>query len=428
MEELRVGHSSCLGSRGRRGNVKPLIFHWLMSNSCIRQPRRVENALLVGTLFRNSPYPMKNLLKRCGPTSLRILGVINPLEQTSTVTSLIVAHTQEKSAFPTIFMPAHHNVNVQIILFEQPDPIQMQYMSAEPISLAIEHPGDHAGMDITESTEIDEADKAEEQKKKNLVEKLRFHSVLRFDQTQKELALSMILDQINCTSDINGLLQKNVDRVRGRGRRATSMSERVVESATNLWHDVLDQTLTFYNTRVRPPATKIFLHVLLLVRIMAEIVLTAINYRFRSRNVALKDFSATAQQIDLRLQQFCYWPIQYLTLRDRKEDWESISNNHSEYIRYFNSLWLVANDVILGTALGSYIINNADLVALELDRLITNWSLEDLRRIISWLMVNPAGLKLNTDLAKFLGELFLWVIHYWAGQSCRVVVSSRLRS
>ena len=35
--------------------------------------------------------------------------------------------------------------------------------------------------------------------------------------------------------------------------------------------------------------------------------------------------------------------------------------------------------------------------------------------MISWLMGWPGGLKLNTELAAFLGDLFLWVIDYWAG-------------
>jgi phosphatidylinositol glycan class Q protein len=35
--------------------------------------------------------------------------------------------------------------------------------------------------------------------------------------------------------------------------------------------------------------------------------------------------------------------------------------------------------------------------------------------MITWLMYWPAGLKLNTELATFLGDLFLWVIDYWAG-------------
>lgn len=34
--------------------------------------------------------------------------------------------------------------------------------------------------------------------------------------------------------------------------------------------------------------------------------------------------------------------------------------------------------------------------------------------MISWLMERPGGMKLNDDLGNFLGDLFLWVIDYWA--------------
>lgn len=37
-----------------------------------------------------------------------------------------------------------------------------------------------------------------------------------------------------------------------------------------------------------------------------------------------------------------------------------------------------------------------------------------MKQMVHWLMERPLGLKLNDDLAKFLGDLFLWVIDYWA--------------
>jgi len=76
---------------------------------------------------------------------------------------------------------------------------------------------------------------------------------------------------------------------------------------------------------------------------------------------------ATAQQFDIRLQQFCYWPLQYITVRRRKDDWGGATNSHPDYIRFYNSLWLVANDIIIGIALGSYIIENANVVAQSID-------------------------------------------------------------
>ena len=102
-------------------------------------------------------------------------------------------------------------------------------------------------------------------------------------------------------------------------------------------------------------------------------------------------------------------------MRRRKINWESITNSHPEYIRFYNSLWLVANDVIMGIAVGTFIIENASFVAAQVDTIFSTWSVDGLRRMISWLMGWPGGLKLNTELAAFLGDLFLWVIDYWAG-------------
>lgn len=40
---------------------------------------------------------------------------------------------------------------------------------------------------------------------------------------------------------------------------------------------------------------------------------------------------------------------------------------------------------------------------------------DSLESMIDWLMGWPAGLKLNSELDKFLGELFLWLIRMWTG-------------
>lgn len=44
-----------------------------------------------------------------------------------------------------------------------------------------------------------------------------------------------------------------------------------------------------------------------------------------------------------------------------------MTTSHPDYIRFYNSLWLVANDIIIGIALGSYIIENATQVAYNID-------------------------------------------------------------
>lgn len=226
----------------------------------------------------------------------------------------------------------------------------------------------------------------------------------------------MIVDQINCSFELNAVLQKNIGLIRRRMRRAQSVGEQLVESATDLW-DYLYMVMCYIGrVWVYPVAAQLFILGLIAHRIAGEVLLRVLDWRPGSPDSpALKDVSATAQQVDIRLQQFCYWPIQYLTLRKRKGNWESITNSHPEYIRFYNSLWLVANDVIIGIALGSYIIENSAFVASQVDTVFNAWSIEGLRRMISWLMEWPGGLKLNNELAEFLGDLFLWVIDHWAG-------------
>lgn len=296
-------------------------------------------------------------------------------------------------------------------------------MSPKPISLSIQDKTERIGLEVPPFEDIDAAEKAEEKKLANLVQKLKLHTVKSHAPTEKESTLPKITTQINCSFDVDAVLQKNIDFVRPKARkRGLSISERVVESATDLWDYLLIVLTYLWVEWVFPVAKQTFIMTLMAHRIVGESIMLLAQSRVGPHQVALIDISATAQQVDLRLQQFCYWPIQYLTLKARKRDWECISTNHSEYIRFYNSLWLVANDVIMGVAIGTYIIENASGVAAQADKLMGLWSLDGLRRIISWLMVYPGGLKLNNELARFLGDLFIWVIDYWGGKSLQLLV------
>ncbi|MCJ1274113.1 phosphatidylinositol N-acetylglucosaminyltransferase subunit gpi1 [Puttea exsequens] len=310
-------------------------------------------------------------------------------------------------------------------MFDRPSPHRMQYMSLSPIPLIL---GDKPlGNNITSYTlsgdEID--DDAEQAEKARLVEKLRLHTVIKHAPSQKEIMLPTVLSQINCSSELTQLVSKNAYLLGARQKRSLSVSEKVVESATSLRDYIFTMAWEILTVWVLPLLTKAFVLGLICHRIVAEIILRILEWRPRPDSAALKDISATAQQVDIRLQQFCYWPIQYLTLRKRKTDWESITDRHPDYIRFYNSLWLVANDVIIGIALGSYILDNATWVAWQINTMLSGWTVEGLTETIKWLMDWPAGLKLNTELAMFLGDLFLWVIDCWRGQNSTNCFSSR---
>ncbi|KAF1956586.1 Gpi1-domain-containing protein [Byssothecium circinans] len=379
------------------------------------QVHHVESALAVGTLLRQSPHDIHELLKRCGHSSLRVLGCTNPPKPPDRFHHLrLTAYTDAYGAFPRIHCPSDMSLALQVVVYDRPHPTQMQYFSATPIPLAL---GDKTDVGTWDSAfeGAEEAEQREKERKAKLVEKLKLHTVIAHPPTSMETSLPMIINQINCSFELNAVLQKNASVLGRRLKRALSVSERVVQSANNLWDYICVALSYLWRVWLYPVFSQLFVLALLAHRVAAEVVLRVLDWRpGKSESPALRDISATAQQLDIRLQQFCYWPIQYLTLRRRKGNWESITNSHPEYIRFYNSLWLVANDVIIGIALGSYIVENSTFVATQVDTVFNVWAIEGLRRMISWLMGWPGGLKLNTELAEFMGDLFLWVIDHWA--------------
>ncbi|KAF9889166.1 phosphatidylinositol N-acetylglucosaminyltransferase subunit gpi1 [Aspergillus nanangensis] len=379
------------------------------------EPRNVDNALRAGILFRNSPHPIVRIFTLCGRSQMHVLGSTNPADPPTTFNpSHLYVNTHPSYKVPRIYCPPETNLPVQVIMFHRPHPTRMEYMSLDPISLAL---GDKVFVaeksDIVSDT-IDTEEERDESQTTKLVEKLKLHTVVKHTPSHKEQALPLIINQVNCAYEMAELMGKNSHLIGVRVKRSMSVGERVVESATTLWDlFVLGVSYVFWQW-IWPVITRIFVIGLVFHRSVAEIVLQVLEWRARPDAAALKDISATAQQVDIRLQQFCYWPIQYVKLRQRKDNWESVTTSHPDYIRFYNSLWLVANDVIIGIALGSYIIDNANWVVFQINNILTGWTVEGLQRTISWLMDWPAGLKLNNELAAFLGDLFLWVIENWA--------------
>ena len=425
MEELSTRYLRRGCATGCGGDVIDQLYIWRLANAA--QARKVESALRVGTLLRNSPHPMRQIYDLCGNSSLHVLGSVNPPVSTGSFDpNHLLAYTEASSLFPSVFCPRQCNVSVQVIIFDRPSPHQMQYMSLSPISLVLGDKNLRGHGAQQKLGNNDPEDETENTDKARLVKKLQLHTVIKHSASQKEVMLPTILAQINSSSELARLLARNTYLLRARPKRSLSVSEKVVESATTIRDYIIDFLGHVITVWVWPLLTRSFVMALIFHRTIAEVILHVLEWRPRPDRAALKDISATAQQVDIRLQQFCYWPMQYLTLRKRKDDWESVTDRHPDYIRFFNSLWLVANDVIIGIALGSYIVDNAPWVAWQIHTVLMGWTVEGLRDMILWLMDWPAGLKLNTELAVFLGDMFLWVINLWKGNSAPVLLLSRM--
>ncbi|KAI9469792.1 MAG: N-acetylglucosaminyl transferase component-domain-containing protein [Benjaminiella poitrasii] len=97
----------------------------------------------------------------------------------------------------------------------------------------------------------------------------------------------------------------------------------------------------------------------------------------------------------------------------RKHNWANTAKARAYYISFYNSMWLVANDIIIGLAIGSFLKTNNIVMANELHKLLHKYTVESLQSMMLWFLESPAGLKLNHELASFLSELFLWLIRLW---------------
>ncbi|OLY78023.1 hypothetical protein AYI68_g7937 [Smittium mucronatum] len=72
-------------------------------------------------------------------------------------------------------------------------------------------------------------------------------------------------------------------------------------------------------------------------------------------------------------------------------------------------------DVFLGCVTGYLLIFYSENMVNLSNEFIGGYTITALENYLLWLRSWPAGLKLNNGLGEFLGELFLWLIHFWKG-------------
>ena len=160
-----------------------------------------------------------------------------------------------------------------------------------------------------------------------------------------------------------------------------------MNNASHLLIAAFDLVLVPFLRYVWPVLRQVFCWPLVLALIafrwVAEMLLVLLNKQFlpgyEGSNLALKDISSICQQIDLRLQQCCFWPWQWMLFR--RQGWRYVVSNRAHYIRYaqwihmlyvisgsfYNSMWLVLNDMILGFAMGALLLENDEHVAKKIN-------------------------------------------------------------
>ena len=131
----------------------------------------------------------------------------------------------------------------------------------------------------------------------------------------------------------------------------------------------------------------------------------------------LRSYSISFSQLDLRIKQFSYFPIQYLDIGERTV-LEIDSNNaklygsYMDYIRYYNTIWLIVNDYSFALTFCSLLQVHKETIIKYLSHYLEKYLIDEVISLTNFLTQNPYGIKLNDELSKFLKDLFLWIIEF----------------
>ncbi|GAN01193.1 N-acetylglucosaminyltransferase subunit [Mucor ambiguus] len=282
----------------------------------------------------------------------------------------------------------------QVIFYEQPNPKRLQFLALNPLELDIS------------STEM------------NIPSKPYFGHLLNGELTPVSDDLDIVLVQINSSYFLeHGIQLLSLHHKQKNAARYPTL-DRVIRfmrtAANDLVRIIFTSPKGFIGYHIKQVVMNASLCLLFLVLVLAEVTLHLLSVRlpkFILNGVAFKDLFAAGQQVDLRLQQLFFWPRQYMMLR--KQNWANTAKTRAYYISFYNSMWLVANDIIIGLAIGSFLVANNEAMANKLHRILHEYTVESLQSMMLWFLESPAGLKLNHELGSFLSELFLWLIRLW---------------
>ncbi|KAG0360287.1 phosphatidylinositol N-acetylglucosaminyltransferase subunit gpi1 [Gamsiella multidivaricata] len=309
----------------------------------------------------------------------------------------------------------YSNVSSETIFYKQPDPRSFQFLSLDPLILDISK--------INASGALFDAALSSSGSSNTAVQKRMVKSVLSHSRSFMSSSGRTVTDDMNINSsyEMEQAIHAKAKNLLRRRARSRSMSEAVRESAVDLSIKVRSKlaiTVTTLWPMIQPFTIRPLMVILFLLRSLVEISLWILNWKFPAwafNGIAIKDMTTTGQQIDLRLQQACFWPWQYFMAK--KKAWTDTSVTRAQYISFYNSMWLVANDIIIGVALGSFLISNNKYMGEVLQRYVKDYTIDTISAVLEWLTSKneyPAGLKLNPELNPFLGQLFKWLIEIWA--------------
>ncbi|EGW31429.1 glycosylphosphatidylinositol synthesis N-acetylglucosaminyltransferase complex, subunit PIG-Q/GPI1 [Spathaspora passalidarum NRRL Y-27907] len=363
-----------------------------------------DELLLLGYKF-NHIYivflPVKQIDLEKLPQELRDLQIIgtfsNTNKQANHAYDLNIKFDPRTDKIPKIISPS----SSYVVFFDPPNFKNLEYFSITPILLESMKSDEEA----TTSGKIDYI---------ALLEK--WEPELHIDDNQFFISDDQILDKINH-------LYRN---------RLVFQKWWLAESGTHFLPSLFNSEQLNVIRPIKSAFTSLLIPITQFIQKLLITIIKIINFKFGK--FSLVTLSKIFRQLDLRLQQFNYFPIQFLCYYNKnllynEQNGKSssvidrlklpifnsnLNINNSNYINLYNSIWLIFNDVLIGQAVYGLIEENFDDIVELIRRSIQRYLFQDMMELITWVSSkHPAGFKLNNELGKFMGDLYLWTLWFW---------------
>lgn len=125
---------------------------------------------------------------------------------------------------------------------------------------------------------------------------------------------------------------------------------------------------------------------------------------------SLADFSITCSQFAVRSKQALEFPARWRESSTKKGD---TLNRSLVYIDFYNTVWLIANDIIVGYTLGSLTYEYAQPASTILLDLFQRYAVTGTKTGLAWLDDWPVGLKLVTPISRLYCQSLTDFADFW---------------
>ncbi|KAG2747488.1 Gpi1-domain-containing protein, partial [Suillus brevipes Sb2] len=176
-------------------------------------------------------------------------------------------------------------------------------------------------------------------------------------------------------------------------------------------HEQHAQTINTQEVNARFKATSKFTAIDKKIQCTIDEIESSTNLFWRAASfvfVHSREFSIVVQQIESRTRK----------LRRLLRGVQPVPNGDvrlksSQYIEFYNTLWIILNDLIIGIALRQFLRQDRQAFLHLFKLAFEDKAVHKIRQILLWLDSWPAGLKLNTELSRFYSHSFMGLIALW---------------